>query len=210
LDLSVNSITSLSNEKVELFYTLNGNTAFASLSIGGIYNVYNFSSAVLALSVLGINNVDSVCTFGGAFGRMEKFKCSNKEITLLLVKNPVGLSQCLSYVQKINGNFDLILSLNDKDADGRDVSWIWDASFAGIRDKCNNVYTLGTRGLDMAVRLKYDSIKVDKIIHGENYNQMIDVITNSKNNVVILSTYTSMMSMRHCLINKFGGAEFWQ
>ena len=181
-----------------------------SLSIGGIYNVYNFLSAVAVLDAIGVGDYSVLREFSGAFGRTERFSYNGKSITLMLVKNPVGLSQCIECASEIKERFNFAFSLNDKYADSRDVSWVWDADFKPIRDKYINVYTLGTRSYDIAVRLKYDGIKTDKMIFGENYRELIDIIKSQPGDFVIFATYTSMMAMRHRLIEEFGGREFWQ
>lgn len=192
------------------FMQVNHDNKLYSISLGGIYNVYNFCSAVAVLNALGINDFAALCDFSGAFGRMERFKNKSQNILLLLVKNPVGLSSCIKYVSKIQNDFDMAFSLNDKEADGTDISWIWDSSFEELKIKNSSVYTLGRREYDMALRLKYDGLTVTKIIGGEDYEALVDIIKSSKRDFVIFSTYTSMMNMRHKLIEHFGGLEFWQ
>ncbi|MGN0458983.1 MAG: MurT ligase domain-containing protein [Eubacterium sp.] len=178
-----------------------------SLSLGGIYNAYNYLSAVSVLKLIGLS-VDSLSGFNGAFGRMEHFNYNGINILLMLVKNPVGFSNCLEYTAGMQGKYNLIFSLNDKDADGKDVSWIWDVDFNIIKPKIYDVFTLGTRSYDMSLRLKYDDIS-SNALSGECYNRLIDIIKSFNRDVIIFSTYTSMMTMRHYLINEFGGDEFW-
>lgn len=184
------------------------NSKFVNCSLGGIYNVYNFCAAVCVLGVFGINDVRSVCNYGGAFGRMEHFSCGSRDVLLMLVKNPVGLSSCINYVSKMKGNPAIVFALNDNAADGRDVSWIWDSSFYPLLD-FDEFYTVGKRSLDMAVRLKYDGIRCFAL-DGECYGKLIDIIKSSDKNFVIMSTYTSMMNMRPDFVSAFGGREFWK
>ena len=184
------------------------NSHLVRLSLGGIYNVYNFCTAVCVLGVFGINNVSAVCDYGGAFGRMEHFKCGSRDVLLMLVKNPVGLSSCINYVSKMQGNPAIVFALNDNAADGRDVSWIWDSSFYPLSD-FDEFYTIGKRSLDMAVRLKYDGIRC-AALDGECYEKLMDIIKSSNKNFVIMSTYTSMMNMRPDFVGNFGGREFWK
>ena len=184
--------------------------SLSSTSLGGIYNIYNFITAAAVLGVMGIHCSDTLCGFSGAFGRMERFQNGRQTILLLLVKNPVGLSSCIKYVCSIKGELDIAFSLNDNDADGRDVSWIWDSDFTPISMKSPAVYTAGLRSLDMALRLKYDGIRTAKIIDGEDYRQLLGIIKESSRDFVIFSSYTSMMNMRKYFIDEFGGREFWQ
>lgn len=178
------------------------------LSIGGIYNVYNFLASALVLKVLGLE-YSSLTSFTGSFGRLEHFCFNGLNIELLLVKNPMGFSNCIEYIKSKDGKFNLIFSLNDNDADGKDVSWIWDVDFVGLRDKSYNSYTFGKRSFDMALRLKYDGFNVSAF-DSENYQGLIDLVKTLNRDVIIFASYTSMMDMRHMLIKEFGGEEFWK
>lgn len=187
--------------------TINGE--MLSLAINGIYNVYNYLSAYTLCKTIGITNFDGLYTFSGAFGRMEMFHYKDKNILVLLVKNPVGMSNCIDLVARKNGRYNIVFALNDNAADGIDISWIWDVKYSSIKDKISTCYTIGTRSYDMALRLKYDGIS-SVITDGEEYSKMIDIIKSSNEDIIILSTYTSMMNMRHYLVDEFGGDEFWQ
>ena len=50
---------------------------------------------------------------------------------------------------------DLWIGLNDRIADGRDVSWVWDADFELLAGAVRRVICAGTRAPEMALRLKY-------------------------------------------------------
>lgn len=191
----------------ETGFLINGE--LASTALKGLYNLYNFCAAAAVIGTLGAGNIKSLCTFSGAFGRMEKFSVNGKTALLLLVKNPAGLSSCIEYVSRIKGGFDSAFALNDFEADGRDVSWIWDSDFTPLKGKCSAVYTLGTRSLDMAVRLKYDGISCEAL-DGEDYRKLTDIIINSGNDFTVFATYTAMMKMRHLFTDAFGGREFWE
>ncbi len=189
-------------------FLLNGE--LFSTSLGGLYNYYNICAAAAVIETVKVGKIQSLCTFSGAFGRMEKFDLKNGCALLLLVKNPAGLTGCIKYVCGIEGELNAAFALNDKDADGRDVSWVWDSDFSPLKSKCKTVITAGTRSLDMALRLKYDGIEADEIIDGENYRRLIELIKNSNGDFIIFSTYTAMMKMRHLFIDAFGGREFWK
>lgn len=175
----------------------------------GIYNVYNYLAAYALSCTMRLENLDGLYSFSGAFGRMEAFKCGDRSILLLLVKNPVGMSNCVQLVANKAGRYNIVFALNDNSADGTDVSWIWDVDYTALSDRILNCYTIGTRSLDMALRLKYDDIAVE-ILDGECYCDLMELIKSSSDNFIILSTYTSMMNMRHYLVDEFGGDEFWE
>ena len=52
-----------------------------------------------------------------------------RELCILLVKNPTGANEVLRTLALEPGEHDLLGVLNDRTADGHDVSWIWDADF---------------------------------------------------------------------------------
>ena len=182
----------------------------ASTMLGGIYNVYNFACAAAVLSTLGLYECALLDDFSGAFGRMERFNCGDKKVLLMLVKNPVGFSNCISYASKLSGKHNLVFALNDNEADGCDVSWIWDTSFSFLEGVGENIITIGRRSFDMALRLKYDGINTALSIDGEDYCKLIELIRESKNDFVVFANYTSMMNMRKFFVEAFGGKEFWE
>lgn len=205
-DFCVNEIISVS----DIGSTFLLNNILCDVSIGGIYNIYNAVSAIATMDYFGISGIRDVASFCGAFGRMERFSIGNRYALMLLVKNPVGLSNCIRYSSNIKGSFNAVFALNDNSADGKDVSWIWDSNFSNISYKCISVTTIGNRAYDMALRLKYDRINVDRIIDGEDYQRLVDLIKQGEGDYIIFSTYTSMMKMRHYFVDAFGGKEFWE
>ena len=89
-------------------------------------------------------------------------------------------------------------------ADGKDVSWIWDAQI-DIGDHVGNVYAFGIRSGDMALRLKYAGIQA-KII--KNYDEFKKITFQP--DTVIIPTYTAMMALRPYFAHRSGKKEFWQ
>ena len=94
--------------------------------------------------------------------------------------------------------------LNDNDADGKDVSWIWDAEIR-IGENVENVYAFGIRSGDMALRLKYADIDAQIIKNYDEFKTITD-----EPDTVIIPTYTAMMALRPYFAKKSGKKEFWQ
>ncbi|MBI3342987.1 DUF1727 domain-containing protein, partial [Candidatus Gottesmanbacteria bacterium] len=93
----------------------------------GLYNQYNTLAAVSVAKALHIKDKDiqtSLSTFQPAFGRQEEFVINGKKIRIFLSKNPAGFNQSLRTVIELGGQ-QMLLVLNDRIPDGRDVSWIW-------------------------------------------------------------------------------------
>ena len=167
-------------------------------ALGGIYNVYNFLSAASVLKIAELNFLP-LQSFGGSFGRTENFYYDNKKITVMLVKNPVGFSNCLHLAFGQYNDFDSVFALNDNDADGRDVSWIWDAHFERLNQKnIKEIVCSGLRAYDMALRLKYEGLE-DKIKVIEDSTEAVHYLNEANMNSYIMCTYTALHATRAIL-----------
>lgn len=216
-DFAVTSVEELKQNHSIVVASFNGNKNIVKVNIGGAYNVYNAIGCAAALSAVGIDDktiIKALETFNGAFGRMEQFTSGDNKINVILVKNPAGFSQTMSFLKSINDDFTMILSLNDNAADGRDISWIWDVDFNNIFEKSNvkDIYVTGKRCYDMAIRVKYEGVgeRKIKIIENEDYDKLVDIATSQGRDVYIVPTYTSMMAMRPTIAKRLGGKDFWE
>ena len=172
------------------------------VNLGSVYNIYNALAAAQVLYSLGFSQLEienALAAFNGAFGRMESFG----SLRMLLVKNPAGFTQTMNYIYNLSAK-NLIFILNDNDADGRDVSWIWDADI-NINPSVEQIYTFGIRSGDMALRLKYAGYQ-PKII--KSYKEFYALC--AEENTVLIPTYTAMMALRPYLARKFKKEEFWR
>src|SRR5207302_2114641 len=86
-----------------------------------------------------------------------------RELRILLIKNPAGANEVLRTLTLEPGEHDLLCVLNDNIADGRDVSWIWDADFELLEGRIRRITCSGTRAAELAVRLKYAAIEPSRI-----------------------------------------------
>ena len=100
-------------------------------------------------------------SFGGAFGRVETIAVGGRELSILLVKNPAGANEVLRTLTLEDGSLDLWLALNDRIADGRDVSWIWDADFELLRGRVRRVTARARAPRRWRVRLKYAELDAE-------------------------------------------------
>jgi UDP-N-acetylmuramyl tripeptide synthase len=130
------------------------------LPLPGLYNVYNALAAVAAGLRLGVEPQRIASALGemrAAFGRVETIEVGGVAVSILLIKNPAGANEVLRTLrlEAAGGPIDLWIGLNDRIADGRDVSWIWDADFELLGSAVRRVVCAGTRAPEMALRLKY-------------------------------------------------------
>ena len=136
------------------------------LPLGGLYNVYNALAATTTALALGVSPAiarESLAAFTAAFGRMEQVALDGRTVYLALAKNPTSLNQVvrlLAAEADRTGPLSLLIALNDLDADGRDVSWIWDADLEelALPSRVRTVVVSGRRAADLAVRLKYAGV----------------------------------------------------
>jgi lipid II isoglutaminyl synthase (glutamine-hydrolysing) len=185
----------------------------------GWYNLYNVLAATacgLALNIPGGVITAAIEKSAPSFGRMEQFNHMNREITMALIKNPVGANEVLRTVLNRPGSFTLLVAINDKIADGRDVSWLWDVDFeqlAAQEDKLKIVIASGLRAWDMAVRYKYAGISQNRIITVEDTAKALKSaleLTEPGSRLFILPSYTAMLEIRRHL-NKLGlGKPYWE
>ncbi len=199
---------SLPNEKIELAFPLLGT-----------YNLYNLLAAVTCAQALSIPvRVISQALEKAvpSFGRMETFKLNNKTIIMALIKNPVGANEVLRTILTQKDNIAILMAINDKIADGTDVSWLWDVDFeqlSAVKDKLSAVLVSGLRAWDMAVRFKYAGFNPDQIQIEEETNLAINKAiekTPPGGLLFILPTYTAMLEI-HRTLNKMGlGKPYWE
>ena len=102
------------------------------LPLPGLYNVYNaLGAAALCIELeAGADRVVAgLARVAAAFGRAERLQVDDTEVSILLIKNPAGANEVLRTLALEDGELDLLAILNDRTADGKDISWVWDADF---------------------------------------------------------------------------------
>ena len=137
-------------------------SARVSLALPGLYNVYNaLGAAALCLSLgMSVEAIaDGLGAVSPAFGRAERIAIGVAELSILLIKNPAGANEVLRTLALEPGELDLLAVLNDRTADGRDISWIWDADFELLAQQARRVTCAGTRAAELALRLKYAGVE---------------------------------------------------
>lgn len=173
----------------------------------GFYNAYNILAAVAAAKSLGMSDKairQAIYNYRPRAGRMEEFRIDNKRVVLILVKNPTGLNQSLSAVKEDVNTKCVFFALNDNAADGRDISWIWDADLEVIIEETNNIKKVvcsGIRSGDIAVRFKYAGIDPALIQIESDLEAGICAGLECEVQVsYILSTYTALFECRKILL----------
>lgn len=172
-----------------------------NLTLKGIYNAYNAAGALALVSTIlpetdSTNFVKTLSKVESAFGRGEVFKINDSEVEILLVKNPSAFQ--LSLASFVDDEHDYMIAINDNIADGHDISWLWNVDFRALPSV---KMVSGIRATDMALRLKYDDVKVERI--EENLETAVDKFTTAnKKPKRIFTTYTAMLEIRKIISGK--------
>ena len=210
LKYSVNEIIELTPDSS----TIKINDLEVTVSQSGVYNIYNALCAYSISKELSVSDEfikNSLEKQDSSFGRQESIKIEDKEIKIILVKNPAGYNQALDTLCLNNDDFSCAFLLNDNYADGTDVSWIWDVDFEKLNSlNINNIYISGLRCYDMAVRLKISGLKEESFIIEENFEDLTEKIKAcNSDKVYILATYTAMINYRKHLYSKGYIKKLW-
>ena len=188
------------------------------LPLPGLYNVYTALSALAAALRLGIDLEQAVAALAGVeaiFGRVETIVVDDRPVSILLIKNPAGANEVLRTLRLEAGpggeGLDLWIALNDKIADGRDVSWVWDADFELLAGAARRVFCSGTRAPELAVRLKYAGIEPERLIVELSIEASLDrAVAEAGGALFALPTYTALIELRKLLSDRGLAKEFWR
>ena len=226
-----------------------------SLALPGLYNVYNALAAAALATALAVpleTIAAGLSATRAAFGRAETVTVSvpalpadgarplgagavlpapaTRELRILLVKNPAGANEVLRTLALEPGEHDLLGVLNDHIADGRDVSWIWDADFELLAGRVRRATCSGTRAADLAARLKYAGIDPARIDVREDLADALRVAAASRPAreehpdaarhddrddgdtaapLFALPTYTAMLALRELLVERGEASSAW-
>jgi UDP-N-acetylmuramyl tripeptide synthase len=188
--------------------------AAVALPLPGLYNVYNaLGAAALCLSLGATLDqiVAGLAAVSPAFGRAERIAIADRELSILLVKNPAGANEILRTLVLEAGELDLLGILNDRTADGRDISWIWDADFELLVGRVRRVTCAGTRAAELALRLKYAGIAPDRLHVTTPLPTALDeaLAATTNGRLFALPTYTALLELREELARRGYVAHFW-
>ena len=168
----------------------------------GTYNLYNIVAAATTVNRLldGWEFFDALKTYKPAFGRGESIQYNNRTIELFLVKNPAGYDSVLHHITKTydQASTSIVFALNDKIADGKDVSWIWDVDFENFHANFEpkNIYTYGTRTYDMLLRLNVAGYSVVTADARQTIKELFADNRTKNETIVIMATYTALLDIR--------------
>jgi len=191
-------------------------TARVRLAVPGLYNVYNALAAASLASTLGVG-LDDIASglerFRPAFGRFERFAVDDRRFLLLLVKNPAGANEALRTLEEGGIPPTLVVALNDRIADGRDVSWIWDVDFEPTLERAGRIVASGERAAELALRFVYAGFPRERLEVVPDLAAALDrglELTPVGGELAVLPTYTAMLELRAIATARGLTRPYWE
>lgn len=212
-------------------------------SLPGLHNSYNAIAAAAAAHALGFSNdtiTKGVCETDPVFGRSETLKLDGRNIVILLAKNPTGANENIRTVQETATSLPtLLLILNDRVADGHDVSWIWDVDYEGLLSCSSRIICSGDRAHELGLRFRYSGIAATDVASGTSVVEIIEsgtvepdpakasppieivpslaaalnravAVTPAGDTIFALPTYTATLELRSELASLGAASPFWK
>ena len=215
-DVRASSVAIEGMERMRLRISDGAQEAGVDVPLSGLYNAYNVVLAVAAAQAMGVSIASSAAAlrnFTPAFGRMEHTVVDGRPAVLLLAKNPTGFNEVLRTAIQFGKARSFLIALNDRIADGRDVSWIWDVDFEQLKDVAGHIVVSGDRALDLRVRLKYAEIPAERIEMVSDWRLALkraSEATADGQTIFVLPTYTAMLELRAVLTWDGALQPYWK
>jgi lipid II isoglutaminyl synthase (glutamine-hydrolysing) len=186
------------------------------LRVPGLYNVYNALAAASLARSLGAT-LDEIAEglgrFSAAFGRFERIAIGDRRVLMLLIKNPAGANEAVRTIVDGGAPSLAVIALNDAIADGRDVSWIWDVDFEPLVPGLERLIATGERAAELALRFKYAGMDANAIEVVPSLERALDrglELTPPGAELVLLPTYTAMLSLRKIISQRGFVRPYWE
>jgi UDP-N-acetylmuramyl tripeptide synthase len=191
-------------------------TARVRLPLPGLYNVYNALAAATSALALDASLDEIVAGLGGftaAFGRFERIEAGDRGILMLLIKNPAGANEAVRTLEEGGIPATLVVALNDRVADGRDVSWIWDVDFEPLLDQAERIVVSGERAAELALRFTYAGFAPSQLEVIPDLREALDrglALVPPGGELGVLPTYTAMLELRAIAVARGLVRPYWE
>jgi UDP-N-acetylmuramyl tripeptide synthase len=189
-------------------------SARVELPLPGLYNVYNALGAAALCLQLGagldaiVGGLEAVAP---AFGRAETVDLGGRPTSILLVKNPAGANEVLRTLALEGSQLDLFGVLNDNTADGRDISWVWDADWELLAGSIRRMTCSGTRAAELALRMKYAGVEASRLEVVPPLADGLDAaLADGSGPLYALPTYTALLELRDLLARRGQVEGHWR
>ncbi len=201
-----------SGDGTRIAVTVDGAEVGVTIQVPGVYNAYNATAALLAVARLGLDPVASAVHLAAmppAFGRGQVIEYRGRRVKVVLVKNPASLNQAIRLLSEDRVPRAVLMAINDNHADGRDVSWLWDAEVESLSTTPHRFLAGGVRCADMALRFKYAGIAAPA---ESDRRRALDALVDESapgDLVYLVPTYTAMLGFLEILLPHRSREEVW-
>jgi UDP-N-acetylmuramyl tripeptide synthase len=216
LDVAAREIESHGLDGISFSLETPSGAARVRLALPGLYNVYNALAAASLALALG-TGLDAVVSglerFRAAFGRFERFTAGDKGVLLLLVKNPAGANEAIRTLGEGAVPETLVVALNDRIADGRDISWIWDVDFEPLLERARRIVVSGERAAELALRFAYGGFPRERLEVVPELERALDrglELTETGAELAVLPTYTAMLALQAIATRRGLTRPYWE
>src|SRR6266699_4620095 len=186
------------------------------ISLPGLHNVYNAAAATGACLAIGLEKEKmptALANMQTAFGRLEKITAGDQTIYLSFVKNPTSFNLMLRLIAQHPGKKHLLLAASHTLVDGEDFSWLWDVEIEEITQDIVDVVCSGNKPEELAMRLKYGDVPVDKIQMIDDREAALDTALKNAGpggTLYMLCSYTPTHEFRRIMQKRGWVKHFWE
>jgi UDP-N-acetylmuramyl tripeptide synthase len=166
----------------------NGNRHEVKLALPGRVNLANAATALAVAARFGVDPTDAlprltdVASIAGRYAQVER---DGRAIRLLLAKNPAGWLEAFDMADEA----PTLLSINARDPDGMDTSWLFDVDFSPLLGR--QVLITGDRAYDLAVRLEVNEVP---FTHVTSFTAAVAAVPAGR--LEVIANYTAFQDIR--------------
>jgi UDP-N-acetylmuramyl tripeptide synthase len=165
-----------------------GSRHVVTLQLPGRVNRANAATALAVAAQFGVRPADAlpalaqVTSIAGRYAQVER---DGRAIRLLLAKNPAGWLEAFDMADRA----PTLLSINARDPDGLDTSWLFDVDFGPLAGR--QVLVTGDRAYDLAVRLEVNEVPFQ---HVTSLRQAVAAVPPGR--LEVIANYTAFQDIR--------------
>ena len=179
----------------------------------GLYNVYNAVAAAALCVARRVGGGDR----GRAGGRRAGLRpggdaaAARPGTSLLLVKNPAGANEVLRTLTLEPDGLDVLGVLNDRIADGRDVSWVWDADWELIaaRPVAHGLLRHARGRAGRAAEVRGRAARAERP-SSRSSSRRSTRRWRGAGPLYVLPTYTALIELRELLTRRGEARDYWR
>ncbi|NLU69814.1 MurT ligase domain-containing protein [Streptomyces sp. HNM0574] len=165
------------------------------LQLPGRANKANAATSAAVAAAFGVppqTALERMYSVTAVAGRYDVVTYRERDIRLLLAKNPAGWLETFSLIDAPPA--PVILSVNARGADGTDTSWLWDVDYSRLAG--HPICVVGDRKLDLAVRLEVAGVEFEVF---DSAQEAVDACPPGR--IEAIANYTAFQDLRRVVGN---------